>query len=301
LTHVTKQRLLIGGVGLLAAAVGFLAWKFFQSAADPDQVNLPSQTNSVGMMYLKVPAGTFTMGSPNNELGRDGDEEQHAIEITRPFWLGTCEVTRQQFESVMGYKPVMIARLDPQAGKDKPKEDREEGSRPVENLTFAEAVEFCRKLSELPKEKEARRSYRLPTEAEWEYACRAGTTTPYAFGRSLNESQANTGQWSKNIEEPLHVRSKQTEPVGKKPANRWGFHDMHGNAFEWCSDWYDPTYYSRSPRQDPQGPPTGEKRVVRGGSSASPPEACRSANRMGFSPEIRLGVGFRVVLVEEGK
>jgi formylglycine-generating enzyme required for sulfatase activity len=253
------------------------------------------------MTFLKIPAGTFTMGSPSDELGRDRDEDQHEVEITRPFWLGQQEVTRQQFQAVMGYKPVMIAKVAPRSGKDKPKVEQEEALRPVENLTYDEAVAFCRKLSELPREKEARRSYRLPTEAEWEYACRAGTTTPYAFGRTLNETQANIGHWITEPGERPRVQSKQTEPVGSKPANRWGLHDMHGNAYEWCSDWYDPAYYRDSPRQDPQGPPTGERRVVRGGSSASPPEACRSANRMGLRPAIQLGVGLRVVLVEEGK
>jgi len=151
-------------------------------------------------------------------------------------------------------------------------------------------VEFCKKLSALPAEKAAGRSYRLPTEAEWEYACRAGTTTAFAFGNTLTARQAN-------IRPPKNSRNPGPEPVGSHDANTWGLRDMHGGVCEWCSDWYGKDYYRKSPLQDPPGPSAGSLRVVRGGSWSDEAADCRSARRLALAPGVRLGNGFRVVLV----
>ncbi len=276
-----KRRGLVLAAGVMAGVAAFIAWKVYHRAPD-----LPEQTNSIGMKFVKVPAGSYQMGSPKDEKDRDDDEEQHEVEITRPFWLGAHEVTQEQFEKVMGFNPTVAGR---------------QADYPIE-VSHDEALTFCKKLSDLPEEKAARRAYRLPTEAEWEYACRAGTTTPYALGKDLPASKANRGELAQ-IKDSKDLIIKQQEPkaVGSFSPNRWGLYDMHGSVYEWCSDWYDHDYFRLSPKQDPQGPETGEQRVVRGGSRASATESCRSANRAGFGPDVRLDVGLRVVLVEEEK
>jgi formylglycine-generating enzyme required for sulfatase activity len=160
---------------------------------------------------------------------------------------------------------------------------------PVESVTWLQAVEFCRKLSELPAEKEAGRVYRLPTEAEWEYACRAGTTSPWHCGEGLAPAQAN-------------FSGRNTQRVGSYPPNAWGLYDMHGNVREWCSDYYDGKYYLRGPAGDPQGPETGSHRVARGGSWRDSDVLCRSAYRFNDAPVLADDhIGFRVVLVPAGK
>src|SRR5262249_4326336 len=137
---------------------------------------------------------------------------------------------------------------------------------PVERVTWEEAVEFCRRLSHLPEEKAAGRAYRLPTEAEWEYACRAGTATPFAQGLSLSGAQANfDGGFPYGGGERGRSLQKTTR-VGSYPANNFGVHDLHGNVWEWCADWLDSLYYAASPKRDPQGPAAGQLRVLRGGS-----------------------------------
>lgn len=145
-------------------------------------------------------------------------------------------------------------------------------TRPVEHISWKQAVQFCNKLSQLPAEKSAGRVYRLPTEAEWEYACRAGAETAFAFGDELTALQACFCE--ENVCEP-----QPTMPVGMYPPNNWGLHDMHGNVWEWCSDWYGLDYYSKSPKADPKGPATGTHHVLRGGSASVEAFECRSAIR----------------------
>jgi len=154
-------------------------------------------------------------------------------------------------------------------------------------VSWNDAVEFCRRLSKLPEEKAAGHVYRLPTEAEWEYACRAGTTTEYSFGDF--ESQLGEYAWfNGNSDETTH-------PVGQKKANPWGLYEMHGNVWEWCQDWHSADYYGSSPPADPQGPTRGSSRVLRGGSWCCPRDV-RSANRGRVGPDSRgSNVGFRVV------
>jgi formylglycine-generating enzyme required for sulfatase activity len=162
---------------------------------------------------------------------------------------------------------------------------------PVVQVSWDEAVEFCRKLSSLPEEKSAGREYRLPTEAEWEYACRAGSTTEYSF--SDGDSRLDEYAWfTKNS-------NKTTHPVGQKCPNGWGLYDMHGNVWEWCEDWHGD--YRRGSVTDPVGPSLASDRVYRGGGWNSSARGCRSAFRRSYTPDNRYGyLGFRVVLIPSG-
>ena len=250
-------------------------------------------SNSIGMQLAAIPPGEFLMGGhePPNELLRVFDFEpkmvrdefpQHPVRINRPFWLGVYPVTVREYRQVMGTVPRLLQGFLGLFG---------EVRLPVTNVTWDEAQEFCRRLSELPVEKAADHVYRLPTEAEWEYACRAGTTTRFSFG----DDPAKLGGyawWSENA-------GKKAHPVGQKKPNSWSLFDMHGNVWEWCGDWHARGYYSRSPRDDPPGPHSGENRVVRGGSWHSiNPGYFRSASRAHYLPDRRLSyVGLRVARV----
>jgi formylglycine-generating enzyme required for sulfatase activity len=244
---------------------------------------LPRQiTNSVGMRLVLIPAGKFVMGSPADEKGRFPNERQREVEITKPFYMGVHEVTQKQYREVTGNNPSFFSKQG--KGQDRVKA-QDTDSFPVENVTWQQAVDFCKKLSDLPAEKKAGRVYRLPTEAEWEYACRAGSTTAFHQGASLNPNQANFGH---GIE--------RTCKVGSYRANAWGLHDMHGNVAEWCADWFRPGYSRGSPTKDPKGPSSGNHRVIRGGGWVAPEGRCRAAVRFGGSPDLRQPqVGFRVV------
>ncbi|MBI1917315.1 MAG: formylglycine-generating enzyme family protein [Planctomycetes bacterium] len=274
--------LLLAVVLLSLAVFGFVLWR----KSPPPHEYL---TNSLGMRFVRIPPGKFLMGAPANERDRGKDEEpQHEVEITRPFFMGVTEVTQGEYEKIMGTNPAVFGRNPDHA---------------VENVSWDEAVEFCRRLSELPEEKAAGRVYRLPTEAEWEYACRAGTTTPYSFGEG---AAINDYCWfyfnsrSEPDQAGLRKQSDVVPAVGQKKPNAFGLYDLHGNVREWCADWYDKDYYRNSPSRDPPGPGEGVFRVVRGGSRSDGPMACRSAARLGLAPDIRLGNGFRLVLDEDG-
>jgi formylglycine-generating enzyme len=265
-------------------------------ARDPDAIRAEDSgkalTNSIGMKLVAIPAGKFVMGSPAAEAERDPEEVQHEVAITRPFYLGEKEVTQGQYNQIMKANPSFFQTKggDPDL--------------PVDQVQWKQAVEFCKKLSDLPEEKKAGRVYRLPTEAEWEYACRAGTTTPFSFGNALSSEQANF-----NGNYPYGGAAKgpylhRTAKVGSYPANPWGLHDMHGNVWEWCADFYDPAYYKTSPTEDPKGPVKGVVstdfanefyRVVRGGCWLDEGRGCRSAYRFRLMPQEHYRwVGFRV-------
>jgi formylglycine-generating enzyme required for sulfatase activity len=177
---------------------------------------------------------------------------------------------------------------------------------PVETVSWNDAVEFCKKLSERAAEKKAGRKYRLPTEAEWEYSCRGGASSSYQvfhFGNSLSSKQANfNGNYPYGGADKA-VFLNRTCKVGSYTKNRFGLHDMHGNVWEWCSDWYDKDYYAKSSRRDPQGPSKGSSRVLRGGGWSDRGLNCRSAFRNGISePADRvISMGFRVALVPAGR
>ncbi|NBW87127.1 MAG: formylglycine-generating enzyme family protein [Planctomycetia bacterium] len=197
------------------------------------------------------------------------------MRLTKPFYLGVTEVTNAQWKAVMGEVPSMWQDAD----------------RPVEEVSWNDAVAFCRKLSELPEERAAGREYRLPTEAEWEYACRAGSKTAYSFGDDEG-SLGEHGWFDGNSD-------GQTHPVARKKPNAWGLHDMHGNVWEWCSDWYGE--YPAGATTDPAGPAGGSDRVFRGGGWSDTAGDCRSALRGRRDPEDRYYfLGFRLALSPSG-
>jgi len=239
----------------------------------PGSAQFPEEfTNSTGMSFRLIPAGEFMMGSPESELEGDSDEPQHEVTLTKSFYMATYEVTQKQ-----GLKAV---RLNPSKFKGM--------QNPVEQVSWFDAVAFCNRLSALPREKAAGLVYRLPTEAEWEYACRGGAETAYSFGGNSNNHSffawhdGNSGGT--------------THAAGQGRPNSFGLYDMHGNVWEWCADWYDDTY-PEGPLIDPVGPDIGLLRVFRGGCWTSSAKACRSASRSAGVPSFRnVDVGFRVAL-----
>jgi len=242
---------------------------------------VPRETiiNSIGMRLIQIPSGKFLMGSPESEPGRRPNEgPQHEVAITKSFYMGACEVTQEQYRGVTGQNP-SGHKVEQGGGPD----------HPVDSVTWPEAVLFCRLLSDLDAERRARRVYRLPTEAEWEYACRAGTDTAYSFGDDP-ALLGDYGWWFGND-------AGKTHPVGRKKPNPWGLFDMHGNNWELCADYYAADYYARAPLNDPKGPEETPFRVLRGGAIQNPASESRSANRWpDWPPEARLNrVGFRVV------
>ncbi len=260
--------------------------------------------NSVGMKMVLIPPGEFLMGSPVREADRSSMEPQHRVRITKPYYLGVYEVTQAEYERVMRteHRSAAFHRNEPFYGvidlnadvhrppqlTIKPlREPEGPGRFPVSGMNWEDAAEFCRKLSDLPSERAAGRVYRLPTEAEWEYACRAGTTTVYYFGDSP-ESLRDYAWYDRNSDGRMHR-------VGQKKPNPWGLFDMYGNVIEWCSDWLCWDHYVESPLDDPTGPLAGRLRVLRGGSAYGRPKVCRSASRFGDRPDDRLSnPGFRV-------
>jgi uncharacterized protein (TIGR02996 family) len=213
----------------------------------------PFWTNSIGMSFAWIPAGTLLMGSPVTEKGRTDDEIQHKVTLTRGFYLGCYPVTQAQWRAVMGRNPSLF--------KGQPKEW------PVELVTWEDCREFIQKLSEREG-----LTYRFPSESEWEYACRAGTTTPYFFGRHITGKQARFGY-------------KRPRNVGRFPPNAFGLCGMHGEVWEWCGDWYG--VYPTEEAVDPQGPPTGTCRVFRGGGPPDVARCVRSAFRRSNAPSKR--------------
>jgi formylglycine-generating enzyme required for sulfatase activity len=242
------------------------------SSLPPDTIRaLPSVRNSLGVELRLLPAGSFTMGDAAAGWGN----KPHRVTLTRPFYMGVHELTNAQWKRVMGSVP----------------SNWKDGDQPVENVSWEDAVEFCGKLSALPEERTAGRVYRLPTEAEWEYACRAGTTTQYSFG----DDEARLGDYgwfNRNSGSKTHA-------VGQKMPNAWGLYDMHGNVWEWCSDWYGS--YSDGAVTNPQGLSSGSNRVNRGGSWDNSAGLCWSAYRVRLNPSLRnYNLGFRLALSPSG-
>jgi len=202
-------------------------------------------TNSIGMKMVLIPAGEFIMGAAESDPhARANEEPQHPVRITTPFYLGLYKVTQEQYQHVMGNNPSRYASVP---------------SRPAEGVSWEDAREFCRRLSALPEEAAARRQYRLPTEAEWEYACRAGSTGPYSF-EGLVDSREDFALVGRNSEGAAH-------PQQLNKPNAWGLYDMLGDVREWCADWYHDRYDSHSRSEDPSGPSSGTAHVLRGASS----------------------------------
>ncbi|HZZ80056.1 MAG TPA: formylglycine-generating enzyme family protein [Gemmataceae bacterium] len=247
-------------LAMVALVLVGASWTVGQDATQPKAV-----VNSIGMKFVRIEPGEFVMGSSGKEKGRGDDEIQRRIKLTRGFYLGVHTVTQEQWQKVMGNNP-----SGGQADK----------NLPVDNVSWNDCQAFCKKLGAMEK-----RTYRLPTEAEWEYACRAGTTTAFSFGATLATDQANYNGDFIYGPGKKGVNRQKTTPVGSFPANAWGLHDMHGNVWQWCQDWHGG--YAAKDVIDPQGPKSGKNRVLRGGSWGSHPIFCRSANRNFAAPDTR--------------
>ena len=245
-----------------------------------------------GIAFHWCPAGTFMMGSPKTERGQlnkhEDNENQVEVTLSAGFWMGETELTQGQWETVMGTSLW--------------KEDRETlkvgANYAASDVSHVDAVSFCEKLTS--QERSAGRlaagwKYALPTEAQWEYACRTGTKTSYSFGNTARKL-GNYAWYSKNADQ---INEYYPHEVGKKSANAWGLKDMHGNVREWVSDWYDEKLAGGL---DPQGPKFGTERVIRDGSWFDIAPACRCANRRMLEPDMRFGLnGFRVAGVPSHK
>jgi formylglycine-generating enzyme required for sulfatase activity len=231
-------------------------------------------SNSIGMKLAWIPPGSFLMGSPASEAERSADEAQHRVTLTKGFFMGVYPVTQAQWRAVMGDNPSRFEGDD----------------RPVEMVSWEDCQKFCRKLAA-----QEGKACRLPSEAEWEYACRAGTTTPFSFGETISTDQVNyDGNYPYGKGRKGKCR-QETTPVGTFPANAWGLCDMHGNVWEWCQDRYGP--YPQSDSTDPQESNNGEARVLRGGSWADFARHCRAGIRYRNPPADRYEYyGCRVAL-----
>ncbi len=232
----------------------------------------------VRQAFRWLPPGRFLMGSPENEHARENDELQHEVMLTRGFWLAESACTQALWQAVMGQNPSSF----------------EGERRPVETVSWDDAQQFVVRLNGVVPGLEAR----LPTEAEWEYACRAGTTTPFSFGEDITPEQVNyDGNYPYRGSKKGLSRGETVE-VASLPANPWGLYEMHGNVWEWCQDWYGD--YPKGPVADPTGPETGERRVLRGGSWFSHGRYARSAYRYHLEPGNRHDrLGFRLALGPE--
>ncbi|HTK29708.1 MAG TPA: formylglycine-generating enzyme family protein [Vicinamibacterales bacterium] len=238
--------------------------------ADPPLLTDPR----TGMALVDIPAGTFEMGSPDDEPSRGADEVRHRVTLTHRFLLGRYEVTQAEWRAIMASSPAHFSRCGPRC--------------PVEGVNYFDIEQFLRRLNE-----GSALNFRLPTEAEWEYACRAGTATPFSTGSALTTDQANyNGRFPYAGARPGTYREAPA-PVGTFPPNPWGLGDMHGNVWEWTSDWYGP--YPAGPAIDPRGPGTGTKKVIRGGSWYFDANSARCALRYTHAPRDRgFSLGFRV-------
>ncbi len=243
--------------------------------ADLKQEILKDFTNNLEMKFVYIMPGSFMMGSPSSESDRDSDEIQHRVTLTKGFYMQSTEVTQGQWQAVMGNNPSHFSNCGDNC--------------PVENVSWNDVQEFIKKLNKMS----GKLKYRLPAEAEWEYACRAGTDTPSAFGKCLSTTQANYNGNESLSGCPKGEYRMETVPVGSFSPNAWGLHDMHGNVWEWCQDRYG--VYPSDNVTDPKGPSLGLPRVDRGGSWCNGAWGSRSANRDGGTPDLRFfNLGFRL-------
>jgi len=225
--------------------------------------------NQVSLKMVLVPAGEFLMGDPKRLVGGPPSVPQHMVRISRPFYMGVYEITQEQYERLIGRNPSYLKGTE----------------RPVEQVTWFDAMSFCKKLSEATGQR-----IRLPTEAEWEYACRAGSTTLFHYGDD-QKPNLRLGDYAWYEENSGHKAHR----VGQKKPNGFGLYDVYGNVEEWCADWY--ALYQEGELTDPSGPTSGQTRILRGGNCGHPWDSCRSARRNNNVPHYSSDyVGFRVVL-----
>ena len=245
--------------------------------------------NKLNIEMVQINEGRFTMGSHIGEKYRNTDESQHTVYVSS-FKIGKFQITQKEYMAVMEANPSNFIGED----------------LPVENVSWFDAIEFCNKLSKMQglkpyysiNKEEIKilggNGYRLPTEAEWEYTCRATTTTPFTYGYFLNSTMANFNG-NHPYDSGVDVNRNKTAPVGIFKPNKFGIYDMHGNVWEWCWDWYGEDYYKVSPLNNPIGPQTGINRVVRGGGWDFLGQHLRSASRSEFHPSFKSSyVGFRI-------
>ncbi len=285
-TRRKKAAIAVFAVCLLAVGI----WYYAAGRAGRPRADMTLDLgNGAKMQLALIPAGKFTMGLSAGEPLRDPDAvPEHQVAITEPFYMGIYTVTQDQYQQVMGTNPSSFKGAN----------------NPVESVSWDDAMEFCKKLSQ-----KTGKRVRLPTEAQWEYACRAGTTTAYNTGATLKPGQADCafrvspGYWEKFKAWVLSFfpASKQSQggprPVGSFSPNAFGLYDMHGNVWQWCADWYGADYYANSPAINPTGPRDGTYRALRGGSWCFNSLICRSADRGRYDRNYRYGIiGFRVVV-----
>ncbi len=272
---VTFWRKPVLAAGLLLFLLSGRGWSADAAAAPkPGKGKTLDLGGGVKMEFVWCPPGEFVMGSPPSETGRFSDETPHWVTLTKGFYLGKFEVTQAQWERVMGANPSHYKGAD----------------LPVESVSWDDCQEFVKKLGS---------GARLPTEAEWEYACRAGTTTAWSFGNSVLDAgkYAWYGQWewdgTKSVKVPGGNAEEKTHQVGQKLPNAWGLYDMHGNVWEWCADW--DGAYPKGVVTNPPGAPADSNRVNRGGGWNFSAWFCRSANRYRGAPTLRdVSTGLRV-------
>jgi uncharacterized protein (TIGR02996 family) len=262
---------------------------------------VPTRSSTIGLQLALVPAGSFRMGSPAREPRRMDDEPLHKVTITRAFYMGIHPVTQGQYAAVRGANPSHFTRR------------RKECRRlpverfPVESVSWHDAEAFCRQLTRRERATLGEWLYRLPTEAEWEYACRGWFSSRRAFwfGPRLTSKLANfrgTYPYPPTAPDEEGVELERPTEVGSYPPNPFGLYDMHGNVDEWVADWFEGDYYRRSPVKGPPGPDEGEEKVIRGGSWRGQGEDCRAAVRIGEWPDSTYeNIGFRVVLARRGE
>jgi sulfatase modifying factor 1 len=261
-------------VAIVAALASDLSGSVVPDRKPPGEQAPPKNfTNSLGVKFVWIPPGTFLMGSPKGEAERGDNETLHKVTLSRGFYMGVHLVTQEHWQAVMGDNPSCF---------------KGEKNLPVDSASWDDCQKFVKKLRDKDKN-----PYRLPTEAEWEYSCRAGTTTPFHFGETISTDQANYNGNHIYGNGKKGLSRQKTTPVGSFPANAWGLYDTHGNLWEWCQDWLGD--YPENDVVDQQGPDAGQYRVLRGGSWHFIPGLCRSAFRYGNVPGFRLfNIGFRL-------
>ena len=263
---MVKQRLIVALVTLVMGST-------FASCGSGNK-NTKAYVNQYGMEFVLIPAGTFMMGSPPDEPGRNADEVQHKVKLTKSFYMQRTEVTQKQWSRVMGANPSLFKNC----GNDCP----------VEFVSWKDCQEFVRHLNQ----QEESKKYRLPTEAEWEYACRAGSSSAFANGPVTQTGCA----YDKHLDAIgwyCGNSGRRPHAAAKKIPNAFGLYDMHGNVWEWVEDWYGA--YPSEAVTDPTGPASGSSRVLRGGGWHEDVEGCRSAVRLGRPPDSKAGtLGFRL-------